>query len=138
MVLLEGWEHLLTNFVAWAKLLLESISVFCVVFGLFKTVQLVIHLRRQQRRGEDYPFNEVRLKFGTWLAVALEFQLGADVLATTVAPNLEDLARLAIVATVRTFLNYFLGKELEADMALEHRQQEHEAKMAQNYGDFRG
>lgn len=134
MELMTSWEHVLNWFVAWAKLLLESISVLCVVLGLFKTGQLVIHVRRHQRRGEELPFNQIRLRFGTWLAIALEFQLGADVLATTVAPTTEDLIRLAIIAVVRTFLNYFLGKELEAEMALDHREQEHQAKMAQAYG----
>ncbi|NEQ44263.1 MAG: DUF1622 domain-containing protein [Leptolyngbya sp. SIOISBB] len=127
------WEHALDWFVRWVQLLLESISVFCVILGLLKTGQLVIQARRHQRRGEELPFNQVRLKFGTWLAIALEFQLGADVLATTVAPAVEDLIRLAIIAVVRTFLNYFLGKELEAEMAMEHREQEHQAKMAQVY-----
>jgi len=132
--LLQGWEHGLNWVVAWAKIILESISVFCVVFGLVKTGQLIGQTRRRIRRGEEFPFNQIRLKFGTWLAVALEFQLGADVLATTVAPTTDDLIRLAIIAVVRTFLNYFLGKELEAEMELDHRQQEHRARMAATYG----
>ncbi len=134
MELLQGWEHGLNWVVAWVKIILESISVFCVVFGLVKTGQLIVHTRRRTRRGEEFPFNQIRLKFGTWLAVALEFQLGADVLATTVAPTVEDLIRLAIIAVVRTFLNYFLGKELEAEMEMEHRKEEHQARMSATYG----
>ena len=57
----------------------------------------------------------MRLKFGTWLAVALEFQLGADLVATTINPTLQSLGELAILAAVRTFLNYFLAKELEIE-----------------------
>ena len=59
-------------------------------------------------------FPRIRLCFGSWLILALEFQLAADILATTVAPSKEELIRLAIIAVIRTFLNYFLGKELEA------------------------
>ncbi|MGL4906302.1 MAG: DUF1622 domain-containing protein, partial [Plesiomonas sp.] len=40
----------------------------------------------------------------------------ADILATTVAPNKEELVRLAIIALIRTFLNYFLAKELDAQV----------------------
>jgi uncharacterized membrane protein len=134
MELLQGWEHGLNWLVAWAKIILESISVFCVMLGLLKTGQLVVQTQRRQRRGEEFPFNQIRLRFGTWLAVALEFQLGADVLATTVAPSTEDLIRLAIIAVVRTLLNYFLGKELEAEMELEHRKEAHQAHMAKTYG----
>ncbi|MGF1460633.1 MAG: DUF1622 domain-containing protein [Leptolyngbyaceae cyanobacterium] len=120
--ILEGLELILVLCVSFAKLVLEVISVFCVVLGVFKTGQFVTTLNRQHRRGEEFPFNLIRLKFGTWLALALEFQLGADILATTVAPTTQDLARLAIVAIVRTFLNYFLEKEPEAERELEARQ----------------
>jgi uncharacterized membrane protein len=48
-----------------------------------------------------------------WLALALEFQLGADILSTTVAPTFDSLGKLGILALIRTFLNYFLTRELE-------------------------
>ena len=127
MELLEIWEHSLNGFVMVAKLALETISVFCVVLGLLKTIQLTFRLRHRRQRGEDFPFNQLRLKFGTWLALALEFQLAADILSTTVAPTMEDLGKLVIVAIVRTFLNYFLNKELEAEMEQERQKQLQEA-----------
>ena len=120
---------------AIATLTLESISVFCVVAGLLKTLQFVFHVRIHQHRNQEFPFNVLRIQFGTWLTLALEFQLGADILATTVAPTLQALGKLAIVAVVRTFLNYFLGKEIEADLAMEHRKHEHELNMSQKYKD---
>jgi uncharacterized membrane protein len=57
-----------------------------------------------------------------WLALALEFQLGADILGTTVTPTLDSLTKLALIAVIRTFLNYFLSKELEAESELEKEQ----------------
>ena len=117
----ERLEQLLKDVVLITTFCLEAISVLCVVVGLFKTVRLAISLNRQ-RRGQEFPFNTVRLRFGLWLALALEFQLGADILSTTVAPTTQDLARLALIAIIRTFLNYFLSKEMEAEMALEKEQ----------------
>ena len=61
-------------------------------------------------------FSEIRLHFGTWLALALELQLGADIVGTTVAPSFEALGKLGLIAVVRTFLNYFLQRELEAGL----------------------
>ena len=54
----------------------------------------------------------LRVKFGGAVAIALELMLGADVLATAVAPNWNDIGQLAAIAVIRTSLNYFLGKEL--------------------------
>ncbi|MGL5006353.1 MAG: DUF1622 domain-containing protein [Plesiomonas sp.] len=87
---------------------LELISVACVLLGLIKTLWLASHLKDQPPG-----FRHIRVCFGSWLALALEFQLAADILATTVAPNKEELVRLAIIALIRTFLNYFLAKELD-------------------------
>ena len=55
---------------------------------------------------------QIRIQFGSTVAVALELMLGADVLATAVAPSWDDIGQLAAIATIRTVLNYFLEKEL--------------------------
>lgn len=54
----------------------------------------------------------VRLTLGRWLAVALEFELAADVLNTAVTPTWSDIEKLAAIAALRTALNYFLEKEI--------------------------
>jgi uncharacterized membrane protein len=38
------------------------------------------------------------VEFGTWMAMALEFQFGADIVATTVNPSLQTLGELATEA----------------------------------------
>jgi uncharacterized membrane protein len=54
----------------------------------------------------------VRLTLGRWLAVALEFELAADVLNTAVTPSWGDIEKLAAIAALRTALNYFLEREI--------------------------
>ena len=58
---------------------------------------------------------EVRMTLGRWLAVALEFELAADILNTAVTPSWSDIEKLAAIATLRTALNYFLEKEIEQE-----------------------
>jgi len=54
----------------------------------------------------------IRIHFGSSVAVALELLLGADVLATAVAPSWNDIGKLAAIAIIRTALNFFLEREL--------------------------
>jgi uncharacterized membrane protein len=54
------------------------------------------------------------LKFATWILLALEFALAADIIHTAVAPTWEDIWKLAVIAVVRTMLNYFLAKDIAA------------------------
>jgi uncharacterized membrane protein len=56
---------------------------------------------------------EIRLRLGKSLALALEFLLAADILRTAVAPNWDDIGKLAAIAALRTLLNYFLERELK-------------------------
>jgi uncharacterized membrane protein len=56
---------------------------------------------------------EIRVQFGSSVAVSLELLLGADVLATAVAPSWDDIGKLAAIAVLRTVLNYFLERELK-------------------------
>ena len=55
----------------------------------------------------------IRLELGKTLALALEFLLAADILRTAVAPNWDDIGKLAAIAALRTILNYFLERELK-------------------------
>jgi uncharacterized membrane protein len=47
--------------------------------------------------------------------VALEFQLAADIIGTAIAPSWGQIGQLAAIALIRTFLNHFLSKEIEAE-----------------------
>lgn len=62
--------------------------------------------------------NEVRLTLGRWLAVALEFELAADILNTAVSPTWNEIAKLAAIAILRTALNYFLQRDIDQESKL--------------------
>jgi uncharacterized membrane protein len=52
-------------------------------------------------------------RFGMWLLLGLEFELAADIIRSVVSPSWKDLGQLGGIAVIRTFLNYFLEKDLE-------------------------
>jgi uncharacterized membrane protein len=55
----------------------------------------------------------IRLTLGRWLALALEFELAADILRTAVAPTWNEIGQLAAIIVLRTALNYFLQREID-------------------------
>ncbi len=68
--------------------------------------------------------NEIRLTLGRWLAVALEFELAADILNTAVTPTWSDIEKLAAIAALRTALNYFLEREIRQEASQGQREAE--------------
>ena len=111
-------EYLEHSIVIWAealKVFLEWISLLCVFLGVLTTGYVIVKQNRRSR-GSSNALGRIRLNFGRWLSLALEFQLGADIVNTTVAPTTDALIRLGAIAVIRTFLNYFLSKELEQEI----------------------
>lgn len=63
--------------------------------------------------------DEVRLRLGRWLSLALELLLAADILRTAVAPSWSEIGKLAAIAAIRTALNFFLHREIESERRAE-------------------
>jgi uncharacterized membrane protein len=62
---------------------------------------------------------KVFLGYARWLVAALTFQLAADIIETSVSTSWQTIGRVGLVALIRTFLNYFLERDVEKDMAAE-------------------
>jgi uncharacterized membrane protein len=52
-------------------------------------------------------------RFAQWLIAGLAFQLAADIVNTTVAPDWNQVGHLAAIAVIRTFLSYFLDHDMD-------------------------
>jgi uncharacterized membrane protein len=105
-------EELLVTAVGYLRLAVEAVGAAIVGFGaLATTVRSVLTLIGMR----EYTNNEIRLYLGRYLVLGLEFQLGADILGTAVAPTLDDVILLGAIAAIRTALNYFLSQELERE-----------------------
>ena len=110
-------ESIRTYLDSWGELtevILNTISLLCIVAGVILSLVRGIRERREAR--SDHPLHTYfRMIFGGWLVVALEFQLAADIVGTIVSPTTAHLIELGAIAVIRTFLNYFLGKELSEE-----------------------
>jgi uncharacterized membrane protein len=62
--------------------------------------------------GDGHVNPDVWLRLGRWLVAGLTFQLAADILETAVTTSWDEVARLAAIAAIRTFLNFFLERDL--------------------------
>lgn len=57
--------------------------------------------------------------FARWLIAGLTFLLAADIIDTIITPDWDEIGRLAATAAIRTFLNYFLERDLEEALSAE-------------------
>jgi len=104
-------EELIHQFARGVALALESVAVAVVAVGSIGAVwHIAVSLPRiAMSHGEG---KRVWRRFGMWLLLALEFELAADIVTSVVAPTWLDLGRLGAIAVIRTFLNYFLERDV--------------------------
>jgi uncharacterized membrane protein len=104
-------EYLLREFAFFLKIILEFIAIVIVAIALVKTLQKFFYY---QRRHQPWMFqSSVRLELGISLALSLEFLLAADIVGTAISPGWQEIAQLAAITGIRTFLNFFLHREVQ-------------------------
>ena len=96
----------------WLKSTIEFISVILVAAGVVVTCYQIL---RMIGSPDLQKYNQARLTFSRYLVMALEFMLAADIIATAIEPSWNDLGMLAAIAVIRTFLNYFLQREMKEE-----------------------
>lgn len=96
----------------------EGVAAFVIAIavleGAYRTLLLIFQSFSPADPSASHEAKEdVRLRLGRWLALALEFLLAADILRTAVAPSWSEIGQLAAIATIRTALNFFLQLEID-------------------------
>ena len=105
-------EELLAGFASNASRIVEVVAVLVVAFGSIEAfVKLLwVVATPGTTHGER---KAIWRRYGVWLLLGLEFELAADIISSVVSPTWQDLVKLGAIAVIRTFLNYFLEKDLE-------------------------
>lgn len=105
-------EPTVVNLVSWLKLIIELTGAVIIAIGIALSLGQFF---RVLSSGDPTNYNRVRLLLARYLALALEFQLGADILSTAISPSWDQIGKLGAIAVIRTALNYFLSREMQEE-----------------------
>jgi uncharacterized membrane protein len=115
-------ENMLLEIAHYVALMLETFAIVVIAVGALEAAVGIVRVAIQP----GVPNSERRavwLKFARWLVAGLTFQLAADIVGTSFDPTWDELARLGLIAVIRTFLSFFLDRELDATRELQHDRQ---------------
>ena len=111
-------ESTIINAVQWLRLMVETTGALIIGLGVvaagYQFIRAIVPPQLES-------FNGIRLTLARFLALALEFQLGADILSTAIAPSWDQIGKLGAIAIIRTALNYFLMREMRDEKSSEGR-----------------
>lgn len=105
---MHEWLKLIADFAITG---IHALALMLVVFG---TLQAFVHSVRAMFNPSTTGrlFHAAYIQFARWLVAALTFQLAADIIESAFSTSWEEVGRLAVIAAIRTFLNYFLERDL--------------------------
>src|SRR6476620_284315 len=93
-----------------AVLAIDALALVIIVIGTIEA--FISALRAMFSSPKAHERRDIWLRFARWLIAGLTFQLAADVIETSVTTGWQAVARLGAIALIRTFLNYFLERDL--------------------------
>jgi uncharacterized membrane protein len=91
-------------------MIIQAMALVVVAYGTLEAFVASIRAIFSPSPGRDFHSGYVR--YARWLIAALTFQLAADIVQTTFAPSWDELGRLAAIAAIRAFINFFLEHDL--------------------------
>ena len=104
-------EELLKVIANHVALAVETVAVLIVAFGAAHALIAIL--------SRSYARSAPRLAAGTsgsvsaaGVARGLQFALAADIVRSAISPTWEQIGQLAAIAAIRTFLSYFLERDL--------------------------
>jgi uncharacterized membrane protein len=112
----DSIESTIIVVVRWVKLGVEVFGAGLVTLGVCVAIA---HLIRTLTARQPAEFAATRLILARHLALALEFELGADILGTAISPSWDQIGKLGAVAVIRTGLNFFLSMEMKGERVVE-------------------
>ena len=95
--------------VGWIALAVEVSAALLIGFGAAEALVRTIALGGRANLAQK---KLVWMHFARWLLLGLEFQLAADVVRTAISPTWDEVGQLGAIAVIRTFLAYFLSRDI--------------------------
>jgi uncharacterized membrane protein len=93
-----------------AIIVIEALALVVIFLGTIEAFIGGLRVMLSSRSGHEQ--RDVWLRYARWLVAGLTFQLAADIIETSITTNWDAVGRIAAIAVIRTFLNYFLERDL--------------------------
>jgi uncharacterized membrane protein len=92
-------------------MVIEIVMVIVIVIGSVRAGAAIVR-QLAMRQALAPQVREIWLHYASWILLALEFALAADIIRTIVRPDWNEIGQLAAIAAIRIALSYFLGRDI--------------------------
>ena len=107
---LHGYEYFIENIAHIVTYTLEMIGIVVIAVGAFSSIikQCINSIKKRE--------SNIKIDLGNWLALGLEFKMGAEIIKTVIARDLQELAILGVIIGLRSILALLIHWEIKTEM----------------------
>ena len=107
---LDGYHHAIESIAHIVTYTLELIGILVIALGSFRSIY---HHFEGVIKKKD---TNIKIALGNCLALGLEFKMGAEIIKTVIARNLQELAILGVIIGLRAILALLIHWEIKTEM----------------------
>ncbi len=106
-------ESLLVPFVNYLTFGIDIAAGLIIgISAIFAFISFLKILRKPAKQ-QTFDKETIRLRLARGLLLALDFEVGSDILKTILVPSVRELAILAVIVGIRIALSWSLSKEID-------------------------
>ena len=110
-------EQLFEQIAGYIALAIQAVAILVIAVGSIEAA--VNTLRLAFSRISAVESRDVWMRYAHWLVAGLTFQLASDIVHSAIAPTWNEIGQLGAIAVIRTFLTYFLDRDIAEQARLQ-------------------
>ena len=106
-------ESLIRPYVSYLTFVIDIAAG--IIIGISAVVALIAFFKilRKSPKEQTQDKETIRLQLARGMLLALDFEVGSDILKTILVPSANELSILAVVVDIRIVLSWSLSKEID-------------------------
>lgn len=112
-------EELTREGLTYISGIIGAIASLVIIWGVVVALKgFIMNELNKDLQSEESQFErrDIRRRLGGHLLLGLEVLIAADIIETIANPTQDEMIRLASIVLIRTFISYFLDKELKENI----------------------
>ena len=110
-------EQLFEQIAGYIALAIQAVAVLVIAVGSIEAAVKILRLTFS--RFSAVESRDVWMRYAHWLVAGLTFQLASDIVHSAIAPTWNEIGQLGAIAVIRTFLTYFLDRDIAEQSRLQ-------------------
>jgi uncharacterized membrane protein len=91
--------------------IINAMALLIIAYGALEAFVSAIPFVLSRSKSNS-GLSAVFLRFARWLVAGLTFQLASNIIESSIAPTWDEIGRLGAIAFLRTFVDYFLERDV--------------------------